>query len=122
MEGSSFNMDEGHTWQKVFCNDCGNVWNEIYEPSHRETLEGVRIPDPILKRITDAWNKVEGDDGDQDRTCAIFFPESGFLNILQCWEDRQDELSGRGSESPHALIDELADLTDLSIKDFTVTL
>jgi len=29
--GSIFEVDSGHTWQPMFCNDCERSWKDIYE-------------------------------------------------------------------------------------------
>mgnify|MGYP003652089981 CR=1 FL=1 len=121
IEGGSVVILVGSAYQECFCYDCNRSYTDVYEANRRLDDNSKLIPPPILQSVTDAWNKVEEDDGDE-RACALFYPESGLLQILQCHDDRQDELQGRGSDSPYSLINDVEDLADLPIKSFEVTL
>ncbi len=122
--GGSWDSDSASCSQEASCDDCHKDWYECYVPSGfaemHHPLPDEKTIEPHAAAIT-AWNKLEEDDPVAE-PCAIFYPESGFLNILQCPDDRHDELQGRASDAPHALINDLADLAGLTIKEFTTTL
>lgn len=41
IEGSSFDADGKHVWQKVWCNDCEAEWFDDF------TLTTIRVPDAV---------------------------------------------------------------------------
>lgn len=39
IDGDSIKVDGGSVWQKVSCNECETVWNDVYTLTSYEVLE-----------------------------------------------------------------------------------